>query len=283
MTNAAAFMAWVGSLLDMNSGRSQYVYLYGEGGTGKGRIAAFLKRLFGDAYGSPDPTHRNQFWTAQLVGKRLICFADLDSSKFLNSGSFKTLTGEDAICVEPKGQPAYTTSLQCKFLILSNNKPSLKDDAANRRRAIYCEMLPLAPDTKLVTTSRFDALLWEEAAWWLCKCKALWAKRNDAGFVESDNIDALQDAMDDHQVDHMDIFDKWFDRVSDAHVTPGTMRIIMEKEDLRGERRADFEAFMFKRHGIKKERHRVGGALGPRLYQGIRVKLVMDSEELRKY
>jgi hypothetical protein len=229
-TNHKALMAWIGSLFDAGADRSQYLYIFGQGGTGKGRLASFLSTLMGDAYAAVVAENRNQFWTSQLVGKRLACFADLRNSRFLNEGLFLTLTGEDAIPIEPKGQNSYTTRLKCKFLILSNHRPELEFDAANLRRALLCEMMPLPPGTERIPSRVFDSHLWEEAAFWLDKCRKEWHQHTVTGFIPSDNREEVENVMARAQSIHHDLFERWFDVEESGKVMQSEMMQIMRRE-----------------------------------------------------
>ena len=141
MSNADAFTAWVGSLFDETSYQQQYVWLHGKGNEGKGCINRFLMRVFGPAYCAKQPKERgDKFWTHDLLGKRLVVFPDCNDSAFVASGLFKSMTGGDPIPVEAKGEMAYTTRLAAKYLIISNERPDLSSETADRRRIIYCEM-----------------------------------------------------------------------------------------------------------------------------------------------
>ncbi len=55
MTNAQAFIDWIGSLFFDDSSLQSYVWLHGGGGDGKGSINRFLERVFASAYRSKQP------------------------------------------------------------------------------------------------------------------------------------------------------------------------------------------------------------------------------------
>lgn len=157
-SNARAFKAWIGSLFVEESDRQQYVWLYGEGQNGKGAVARFLKRVLGPAYHADSAKHaRSQFWTSSFVGKRLVCFPDTNDAAFPASGDFKQLTGGDAIRCELKGKAIFTADLVCKFLFMSNRRPTLTSEWADLRRAIFCELGPIAAED-----AGYEQRLWEQ-------------------------------------------------------------------------------------------------------------------------
>lgn len=170
-TNAKPLMAWIGSLFISESARQQYIWLFGEGGDGKGSVIRFLEAVFGDAFGSEEPPSGDgkRFWTAGLVGKRLVAFTDTNDARWPTSGLFKTISGGDSVRVELKGGKAFTMRLDAKFLFSSNERPDITSRKADLRRVIMCEFSSPAeaiPD--------FEARLWAEGGAFLRKCIALY-------------------------------------------------------------------------------------------------------------
>ncbi|HUS87834.1 MAG TPA: DUF5906 domain-containing protein [Desulfosporosinus sp.] len=142
-TNSPALTTWIGSLFDQASPRQQYVWLTGKGRDGKGTLIRKLQRLLGPSFGTEQPpATSDKFWTSGLIGKRLVVFADINDTRFVTSGLFKSLSGEDPIRVEFKGGAIVTMDLNCKYLFSSNNKPGITDNRADMRRIIYCHVEP---------------------------------------------------------------------------------------------------------------------------------------------
>lgn len=274
-TNHKALMAWIGSLITPGTSRSQYLYIYGKGGTGKGRFASFLARLFGEAFRSDSAAIRNQFWTSRFVGARLVCFPDLDDSSFLSSGLFKSLTGEDPICIEPKGQPSYTTRLHAKFLILSNSRPEIGDDEANRRRALFCEMVPLPEGTQRIATSKLDEMLWRETPAWLAKCKEAFVPfaANGSEYIEADNLDVIQEIVDEHQRVLLDLRERYFDLGPGFHTTSQEMQEILRHEKFNYRDQHQWFLFLEDRYKIKRQRLGTGNDRS-RSFPGLRVNTI---------
>lgn len=143
ISNGATLMAWIGGIFDEKSQRQQYIWIYGGGGDGKGALIRALERAMAPVMQNEEPPARDsKHWTWGLVGKRLIVFADCNNASFVNSGLFKSLTGEDRIRVEIKGGAILSMDLAAKYLFTSNNRPRIPGTKANTRRIIYCEITP---------------------------------------------------------------------------------------------------------------------------------------------
>lgn len=173
MTNAKAFCAYIGSLFDPLADRQQYLWMYGSGENSKGSILRFLSRCLGVSASSEFvPAKDDKFWTAGLLGKRLIVFPDCNNFGFVTTGLFKSLTGGDAIRIERKFKAPFSTQLGCKFIFASNKTPMISSKKADMRRIIFCALDPIrcAPD------SSFEQRLWNEAPAFLSHC---WQLYND--------------------------------------------------------------------------------------------------------
>ena len=169
-TNWRAVMAFIGSLFVDKSDRQKYLWLWGFGKNGKGTLARLLKKLLGGACSSEFPPDKrgDKFWTSGLVGKRLVQFNDCNNVSFVTSGLFKSLTGDDAIKVEYKGEKPFSTFLVAKYMFSSNEKPGISSEDADTRRIIFAEMAPLPPGTE--DDPQYEDKLWKEAPHILWKC-----------------------------------------------------------------------------------------------------------------
>lgn len=185
MSNARAFMAWVGSLFVWDSDRQQYVWVYGGGRNSKGALARFLHAAFGPSYRAETvPDQRERFWTSGLIGSRIVVFADCSKYYFPTQDLFKSLTGDDAIRMERKNEASFTAKIHAKFLFLSNDYPELQGSTADFRRAIYCELKALDKETNPVAASVYQRRLWAEGAAWLWKCREIWGEMTVGGANE---------------------------------------------------------------------------------------------------
>jgi len=138
-----AFKDWVGDkwiLLFEIIGYALYpkyslnkaIMLVGEGDNGK---STYL-RLVGDILGSENISHiplqkltdqEQRFYTVQLYHKLANIFADLPKGALEDTGTFKVLTGEDAVYGEIKRGPVFYFYNYAKLLFSANELPAVYD------------------------------------------------------------------------------------------------------------------------------------------------------------
>jgi hypothetical protein len=165
--NGSSFMAFVGSIFVPEADTQQYLYLYGEGGNGKGAITRFLEKALGPSFKNEMvPGKDDKFWTSGLLNKRVINFPDSNAAGFLASGLFKMLTGGDTVRMELKGGKTFNARLSSKFIFSSNEKPRISSEQADMRRAIYIELPQLdgPPDPS------YESRLWSEGGAFISNC-----------------------------------------------------------------------------------------------------------------
>lgn len=133
--NFGPFMAWCGSLLDLNSPRVLCPWLYGEGSSGKGTLAMYIMQCLGKAGTTVDPDHLSfdKFALEALEGKRF-AFVDEAPANLPTSGKFKRITGEKYQLVNRKGIKAQPMRVDAKFMFASNQFPTIKSGKEFARR-----------------------------------------------------------------------------------------------------------------------------------------------------
>ena len=170
-SNIKPFMAWIGSLFDHNSPREKYIWIYGGGESGKSTICEAIMDVFGDAAAARNPAKVNTNWfTSTIYGKRLVLLGEA-TPKLINSGEWKSLTGDDYHEIEAKGVQPRTARIDAKFIITSNDYPDLAGGHENSRRIILVETdrpddwIPTEHNTKAKTLQRlkegWPAFLWD--------------------------------------------------------------------------------------------------------------------------
>ena len=176
-SNAEAFKLWLASCFVETADLTTYIWMHGQGANGKSRILAFLAAVFGSAYvGTDESAVGGKHWTAALVGKRIAAFPDTNTRKVTTSGKFKSITGGDAVAIEPKFQAIFPLRLPIRFILSSNNAPELSSGSADMRRCIYVEMQPI-PEAERLPTAQVDAALWAEGAAFVSHCLELYRAR----------------------------------------------------------------------------------------------------------
>lgn len=244
-------MAWLGSVLVPESYNQQYVWLYGEGGNGKGAIARFLRRLLGQAVHPLTyvPKRPNQFFTYQFIGKRLVVANDCDQNEFVADGLFKALSGGDPINCERKGGASFSVDLNAKWLFASNKVPRLTSQRADMRRAIFVPFEGAPAEW----VAGFEERLWEEGGAFMARCldayKAL-APGHGPIPVEADELLAHVSIEEER---YEEIFDEWLEdvgnplaEISAKHMNALKWRLFKTKRDVDG-----FAAYLLRR-GVKK-------------------------------
>jgi hypothetical protein len=275
MENKDAVLAWIGSLFVMDSDRSQYVWIHGEGGNGKGRLANFLAKVLGPSYRPEQvPGRDDRFWTSGLVGSRLVAFTDCNRFGFPTSGLFKSLTGDDMHRVERKGKDVGSVALPCKFLFLSNQKPTLSGSEADRRRAIYAEIAPVPPSA-IMPTMAYDKLLWKEGPAFIHKAKEKYFETTGSGRGVIPTDRAIFDELIEANEAGMDyLFEKHFVISEDAELPANELqRILRDVEKMPStHKQKDFIEWFMRYHKIKKVRKR-NGSRRYVAYKGLGLKI----------
>lgn len=147
LKNKTAFVRFVGSIFDPESDRSQCLWLYGDGGSGKSVFLDFLLKILGNsAVYYPPENFDDAFGNSMLEGKRIVYVPEMERVNFIKSSKFKALTGEDNIVINKKFQSKYTTKNALKFIFVSNVRPEIDESSAVQRRLIYCELASFKGD-----------------------------------------------------------------------------------------------------------------------------------------
>jgi hypothetical protein len=273
MDNAPAILAWLGSLFDPNSSKTQYVWLFGQGKNGKSSLGAFLQRAFGPSARSEQLLDKlDKFWTSHLVGKRLIIFDDCSDYKLPASGFFKSLTGSDTVRIERKGQASQMARLIGKFLFFSNDKPELSSTIADRRRAIYAEIADLPAEIKPLSPKKYNAVLWAEGKHFLWKAKKAWEEWQEDDYIIADTT-KLDILISQNEENYETISEKYFDIGEDKKITPAHLREVLGAN----EKMNDFSIGKLKKwltvnHNLRKVNIWGDGGKRQWVYHGISLK-----------
>ena len=270
-TNSKAFCMWLGSLLFKDSNKEQYVWLYSEGGTGKGSMLRMIRRIFGDAFAAKQvPGLDDKHWTSGLLGKRVIAFPDCSNSAFITSGLFKNLTGNDPIDINPKNKAMFTADLNCKYIFLSNRKPDIQDLMADKRRLILCEMTDIKNDIQCEETS-YEEKLWQECGAFLSTCLNLY-KSNISIFRP---IPIEQDGMNEIIEDKNEEFESYLENNyvidPDSYIPSSDFWPSISVISWNERKRREFRSFLLKKYSIKRGCKKQDGKVF-KAYFGIRIK-----------
>ncbi|MEZ0208721.1 MAG: DUF5906 domain-containing protein [Candidatus Paceibacterota bacterium] len=163
-SNGPALMAFIWSIFE-DVEVQQYVLMRGEGKDGKGSLMRLIERLVGSrAYHGA--SSQDKHWVAKLVGKRVAFWADVNSTAFVMSEQFKSVTGGDKVTVEDKYKVSFSTKLDFRAFIATNNEPELTSKKSDLRRIIYVQV-----DELPTPIENYEEKLQAEAAGILHKCR----------------------------------------------------------------------------------------------------------------
>lgn len=279
MTNRMTVLAWIGSLFDPLADRQQYVYLYGQGGEGKGSLSRLLATIFGAGAATLSaPPMRDKHWAWQYVNRRLIIFSDLVDQRALRGAELRSVVGGDAVTVDPKGGKPYTAELTCKLLVCSNEMPQLANNHADARRIIFAEMS--RPKT---VAAGYEAALAAEAPMLIAEAikayRFLCPERGEIPVPAHERlkIGAWAEASDDA---FEAFFDEHFKIAKDGGITAGGLEDRLRQRWPRDTDRNAWRVWLRRTHGIAAESVRVRmKGQRVRVYYGFEPKVLLLAED----
>lgn len=231
-TNADAVRQFIGSITIEQSSHSQYLWIYGSGGEGKGSFGRGLKSIFGTGLitmAVPRTDGQKQFLAYSLQGKRICLFPECSNFNFPNDPLFKQMTGHDDVFFEQKGKQGVSGSMNCKFIFFSNEKTGVHGADANTRRLIYSE---IAKPTVKYPTSIYDGLIKSEMPSFIVKCRNLYLEKcplnEDICFDDEKTKELLEFNEEKYQL----LTEKWFIPSDFGTVTPRLLNELKDREKL---------------------------------------------------
>lgn len=146
---------WFGYVLSGDSTRQKSLYLWGQGGTGKGTTHRVLEQLLGaetnnTTVGAELKDLGSEFGAAHWVGKSLVCFTDAESGVQAGTQAvsrFKSMTGGDRVSINRKGKDYWQGVPSFRLMFLSNHAPAWRGNAKPMQRRLLVvqttgELLP---------------------------------------------------------------------------------------------------------------------------------------------
>jgi len=107
------------------------ILLLGPGSNGKGTFLRAINKFLGEDNVSHVSLHQleeEKFSRGMIVGKLVNMFGDLPVYKIDKTNFFKSLTGEDTIQIEHKGQTPFSYVPFCRIIFSGNKLPKVDDD-----------------------------------------------------------------------------------------------------------------------------------------------------------
>jgi len=251
---------YIGSLFDLDSKITQYLWLYGDGGNGKSELGRFLDKLLGSVCRqTTTPTKDDKFWNSKLVGKRLVIFPDCNTFGFLTTGKFKSMTGGDAVEIEEKFKGVFSYYPTAKYFFHSNNKPQISSQDSDVRRCVLSEITKLTcePDPD------YHDKLWAEREQIVQFCISKY-RATGKNYVVHTGIEGYRSAREEQ---FLAIFEHYFRTESvqacagiEQPVSAQRMNVILKESGLpRSIDQADWAEWVCRHAGVHKFRTRISG------------------------
>lgn len=267
--NGEAVKAFIWAALDSKIKLQQYLWLYGEGGDGKGSFCRLLNRIVGDdsytGLNAKDP-----HWPAMCVGKRIAAFNDATNTSVQLSSVFKQVTGGDKVGVTQKFEKAVSAALNTLFIFTTNEQISILDNKSDRRRAIYVEV---APSTR--TFENYEESLFSEVSGILFKAQKAFEENYQkvTKHILNDQS-ALEDKIEDNEVEFESVFEDYFQYEEGSSLKKTEVYKKIQKHFLNTHQQKRFKEYMKKKYGITEAKQRVQGVqVG--IYKNISLKPFM--------
>lgn len=206
---AEALQLFIGSLFFEDSYKQQYLWLYGEGGQGKGTLAGLVKWAFNKSakYCTvPKSPQDYKFFNSNLLGRRVLIFDDCPANDFLKSPALKTITGSDYVDIEVKYGDKFEYKHNAKFIFTSNEMPFVSGDSADTRRIIPCFVE--SRGTTEVDPTFNDRIYANEAKFFISRCIRMFRDKQALKAPIEFDMAVLEESIEDHDEWAMALFEK---------------------------------------------------------------------------
>lgn len=140
---------WCGYLLTGDTREEAFLFIHGQGGSGKSKFINTIQDIIGgyaksasmDAFTERrNPAHAEEI--ARLAGARMVCATETEEGSKWNESRIKTLTGREVIAARHLYQSTFEFSPQFKIVIGGNHHPHLKSVGEEMRRRIHLLEFP---------------------------------------------------------------------------------------------------------------------------------------------
>lgn len=208
--NTEAFEAMIGSIFYLKASRKQVLWLHGPTGGGKSQLSCLLCALMGTAAVSfENDDFDGQFWKADLLDKRT-AYIDEGDPNFLQSNTFKALTGRRGKRINQKFLRAFEANINTILFASSNPPPEIPNDPSIISRVVPCYVEPLAASAKIPELD-VEENFRREAGYIAGYCMSVYRRVCPTfGAVPFDISVHLQPAIDNFEIDFLEFFDHNF-------------------------------------------------------------------------
>lgn len=247
LSNFQAFCAWVWSLFENNKDRRQYIWLCGEGHSGKSQITETIAKLMGGSVTTSNPkVCKRDNWTHSLVDKRL-CILTEAHPEFPASEMFKSITGDDRHRVNEKYMVPYDATINTKFIFVSNDDLQIGSDRAAMSRAIFCRLQPYDRDP--VPPEEYQAQLLAEMPGFLGYCRYIYRSIAKHGNIKAD-MSEVMDLAEEREIKFELAFDQHFIKKEGSRVSRHHAQTVLRAVGIDGIEYGKFKQWLKSKHGV---------------------------------
>jgi hypothetical protein len=172
---------FIGELFNTGELEQKMLWIYGDGGNGKGTIIRMLSSVFKSAAISigTDKQDLDKFWSAALIGKRVAIGTDVENIYVIDHPAVKAISGNDPVPVRDMNSRQRSEFIPCQFIFTSNYKPHFKGKTHQERRLLYVGFRKGKPDF----IDNFREKITEETPHFLHACISFWERCRDTGVI----------------------------------------------------------------------------------------------------
>lgn len=173
-------------------------FLSGAGQNGKSTFINFVQSLINEKNISAAPlqdldTTSNRFATYQLVYKEVNMFPDLAKNQMKNTGTLKSLVGEDTISIEKKGEDGFAYRNYAKLIFSANKLPGMSDYTFGMSRRLVVIPFNTFIDKAFIEKHDLEAIQRERNEFTLYCLRAFWAAYKRGSLTISEKSKAAKD------------------------------------------------------------------------------------------
>lgn len=268
MENFDAFAAWIWSLFEGEKDRRQYIWLYGEGQSGKSQITEAISRLFGDSVTQSNPkVCKRDNWTYSLLGKKLCILPEADPT-FPASEMFKSITGDNRHRVNEKYLKPFDATIDTKFIFVSNNELVIGSDRAAMSRAILCYLNPY--DGPMLSPEKYQEKLAMEMPIFIGYCKRQYRLLAESGYIKAD-FTFLEHLAEETEFRFEEMFDHCFELDESCRLPVREARCALNRAGCSEKDYREIKQWMKRKYGVEIRCAKINKVVS-KYYLGIRVK-----------
>ncbi|QNL31306.1 DNA primase [Enterococcus phage vB_EFaS_TV51] len=209
--DAKTLFQLIGRIFYRNQDPQAMVFATGEGSNGKSHVMAFIEELVGKSNTSHATLaslsgNNDKFASSQLFGKMVNIETDMPAQHIKQTGTLKTLSGNDVMSAEYKGINKFTFTNYALMIFTTNNMPTFSDTSHGFLRRIitlpFNKTMGRDNPTDSMWLERSKNFTYEEKSEFISYCLQQYRNvlfglngETKGHFWTSDNANKLRDAF----------------------------------------------------------------------------------------